>query len=84
MLTSTLAAQLFGLPSGMELIVIFAVVLLLFGGAKLPQLARSMGQALRTFREETTKLKREVELAAREEDERAKQAQTPSTPKNQR
>ena len=32
----------FGAP---ELIIVLLVVLLLFGGAKLPQLARSLGQA---------------------------------------
>jgi sec-independent protein translocase protein TatA len=32
-----------------ELIIILAVILLLFGGAKLPQLARSLGQAKKEF-----------------------------------
>jgi TatA/E family protein of Tat protein translocase len=32
-----------------ELLLIFAVVLLLFGATRLPQLARSMGQARREF-----------------------------------
>ena len=32
-----------------ELLIILAVVLLLFGSAKLPQLARSMGQAKKEF-----------------------------------
>jgi sec-independent protein translocase protein TatA len=34
-----------------ELVVILVIVLLLFGGAKLPKLARSLGQAQREFRE---------------------------------
>ena len=33
-----------------ELIVILLIVLLLFGGAKLPKLARSLGEASREFR----------------------------------
>ena len=33
-----------------ELVIILVVVLLFFGGAKLPQLARSLGQAQREFR----------------------------------
>jgi sec-independent protein translocase protein TatA len=33
-----------------ELLIILVVVLVLFGGAKLPQLARSLGQAQREFR----------------------------------
>jgi sec-independent protein translocase protein TatA len=33
-----------------ELIIILLVVLIIFGGAKLPQLARSLGEAQRAFR----------------------------------
>ena len=33
-----------------ELILIFVVVLLLFGGTKLPQLGSSLGQAIRNFK----------------------------------
>jgi len=38
----------FGAP---ELIIVLLVVLLLFGGAKLPALARSIGQAKKEFHE---------------------------------
>ena len=34
-----------------ELIVILVIVLLLFGGAKLPKLARSLGQAQKEFKD---------------------------------
>jgi sec-independent protein translocase protein TatA len=34
-----------------ELIIVLLVVLLLFGGAKLPQLARSLGQAKKEFQD---------------------------------
>ena len=33
-----------------ELIIILAIVLLLFGGKKLPEIARSMGEAVKEFR----------------------------------
>jgi sec-independent protein translocase protein TatA len=33
-----------------EMMIVLVVVLLLFGGAKLPKLARSMGEAQREFR----------------------------------
>ncbi len=33
-----------------ELLIVLAIVLLIFGGAKLPQLARSMGQASKEFK----------------------------------
>ena len=34
-----------------ELLIVLAVLLLLFGGAQLPKLARSLGQAQREFRD---------------------------------
>ena len=34
---------------GSELIIILVIVLVLFGGAKLPKLARSLGQAQKEF-----------------------------------
>lgn len=36
---------------GPELLIVLALVLLLFGGAKLPKLARSLGQAQKEFRQ---------------------------------
>lgn len=56
-----------GWPGPGELLIIFAIVLLLFGGSKLPQVARSMGQAMRAFKEEAHKLKSEIELEAEPE-----------------
>ncbi len=42
---------LFGMPNPMELVVILAIVMLLFGGSKLPQLAKALGQSKRAFKE---------------------------------
>lgn len=53
--------SLLGAP---ELLIIFLVVLLLFGGAKLPELARGLGKAIRNFKEEAEGIKREIEKAA--------------------
>lgn len=47
---------------GWELLLIFFFVLLLFGGKKLPDLARGLGQAMREFR----KAKNEAEETFRE------------------
>ncbi len=49
MATSTLFLAAFGL-GGMELLAILAIVLLLFGGAKLPQLAKGLGQSVKEFK----------------------------------
>ncbi len=42
-------AGLFGL-GGPELLLIFAVLLLLFGGSKLPGLAKGLGQSIKEFK----------------------------------
>lgn len=41
-----------GIPSGWELIVLLAVLVLLFGASKLPTAARSIGQTIRIFKAE--------------------------------
>ena len=46
-----------GMPQGFEWLVILAVVVLIFGAAKLPELARGTGQALRIFKSETKGLR---------------------------
>ena len=38
------------MPSGPEFIIVLVVILVLFGGAKLPKLARSLGQAQSEFK----------------------------------
>lgn len=48
---------LIGMPMGAEWLVILAIVVLVFGAAKLPDLARGTGQALRIFKAETKGLK---------------------------
>ena len=44
---------LFAPPGGWEIVLIFLVILLLFGAKKLPELARGSGRALRIFKAET-------------------------------
>jgi sec-independent protein translocase protein TatA len=36
--------------SGPELFIVLAIILLLFGGAKLPSLARGLGQSIKEFK----------------------------------
>lgn len=66
-----MTAQIFGLGP-MELIIILAVVLLLFGGSRLAGLGRSSGRAIREFKEETKGLKEKdaAEKQARDEEAR--------------
>jgi sec-independent protein translocase protein TatA len=45
---------------GSELMLIFAIILLLFGGKKLPELARGLGQGIRDFKDASEGVKREI------------------------
>lgn len=56
-----------GIP---ELLLILAIVLLIFGANKVPEIARSLGKGVRAFRDEAQKLRREVELEAKKEEEK--------------
>ncbi|TIC87680.1 twin-arginine translocase TatA/TatE family subunit [Nocardioides sp. GY 10113] len=50
-------------PGTPELLIILAIVILVFGAAKLPDLARGTGQALRIFKAETRGLRDDEEKA---------------------
>jgi len=52
---------LFGGIGWPEVLVILAVVLLLFGGRKLPELARGLARGLRSFRDELRGVKKDLE-----------------------
>jgi len=39
-----------GMPSGIELFAIVAVVVLLFGGKKIPELAKGIGKGIKDFK----------------------------------
>jgi len=41
-----------GLPSGPELLVILAIVVLLFGAKKIPDLAKGIGKGIKDFKNE--------------------------------
>ena len=51
---------------GWEVVVILAVVLLLFGARKLPELARGLGQGIREFKKATREVTDEIQNAADE------------------
>jgi sec-independent protein translocase protein TatA len=48
---------LIGMPQGWEWLIVLAIFVLVFGAAKLPDLARGTGQALRIFKSETKGLR---------------------------
>ncbi len=50
----------------MEILVILFVIILIFGGKKLPELARGLGLGLKEFKKATGELKDEVESATKD------------------
>jgi sec-independent protein translocase protein TatA len=56
-----LSIFLIGLPNGPELIVILVVVLLLFGGKKIPELMRGLGRGIREFNDAKDKVRDGIE-----------------------
>ena len=45
------AIFLFGMPGGYEWIIIGVIILLLFGGRKLPELMKGMGKGIKEFKD---------------------------------
>jgi TatA/E family protein of Tat protein translocase len=52
-----------------EIIVVLVLALLIFGPNRLPQLGRQIGRAMREFRQATSDLKSDFDLALNEDDE---------------
>lgn len=66
-----------------ELILILFVALLLFGGKKLPELAKGLGQSIREFKKASAGIEEEIKKAIEAAPEpKAKIQQTVTTPTN--
>ncbi len=69
-----------GMPSGMELFMIIAAIVLLFGGKKIPELAKGLGQGIKNFKSAVKEDEPVVTATTNEEKiETAKTEQTTST-----
>lgn len=51
---------MFGRIGPFELILILAIALVIFGPSKLPQVGRSLGQAIQEFKKGTSEIKKEI------------------------
>ena len=59
---------LFGfLPSGSEWLIILLVVLLLFGGKKIPELMKGVGKGIRSFKDGVREAREELEKEKKED-----------------
>ena len=62
--------MLFGLPGGSEMLLIAFVVLLLFGGKKLPELMKGLGKGIREFNNAKANIESEVKESMKEIDDK--------------
>lgn len=56
------------MPGGSEWIFIIIVVLILFGGKKIPELMRGLGSGIREFNDAKNNVKKEIEAGMKEKD----------------
>ncbi|WP_428737562.1 Sec-independent protein translocase subunit TatA/TatB [Sulfurimonas sp.] len=71
-----------GLPGGYEWLIILAVVVILFGGKKIPELAKGLGKGIKNFKDEMKDAKEEVasdEPKKVEADTEASETEAPKT-----
>lgn len=69
------------MPSGMELVLIVLVILLLFGGKKIPELAKGLGSGIRNFKKAVKD--DEDEVVQNKADEIEKKSEATTTDKNE-
>ena len=62
-----LIRPILGLPTGMTILIVIVVIRLLFGGSKIPELARGIARARKEFKKASDEVERE--FAQKEEDE---------------
>jgi sec-independent protein translocase protein TatA len=58
--------NLLGVLGTNEIIIILVIVLLLFGGRKIPELMRGLGKGVREFNDAKSNVKKEIEESATE------------------
>ncbi len=64
---------------GPELLLVFVVVLIFFGGEKLPEFARGLGKILREFKKATSEVEHEIKRAMAEPEPPARPYVPPAT-----
>ncbi len=67
----------FGSFGGQEMMIVFLIVLLLFGAKKLPQLARGVGKSMGEFKRARDEFEHEITSAEHEEVNKSPKKDTP-------
>ncbi len=71
-----------GMPSGTELLLIFGIIVLLFGAKKIPELAKGVGKGIKNFKEEMKDTSDEVAQADTPKVEASEQTSSQEAPKS--
>jgi len=72
-MTNLLLLLIFGGLGGTEVLLIFLAILLLFGGKKIPELARGIGKGIREFNDAKDNIKQELEQGIKDSEKKEKQ-----------
>lgn len=59
---------LLSMPSGGEWLWVILAIIILFGGKKIPELAKGLGKGIREFNDAKDGIKKEIEAGAKEGD----------------
>jgi len=70
-----------GMPSGTELLIIFGIIVLLFGAKKIPDLAKGLGKGIKNFKSEMKDIDEEVAQEAPKKVEGSEEVASTEAPK---
>ena len=81
MTVTNLSPQLlFGMPNAGELVITLLIIVVMFGGKKIPELAKGLGKGIREFNEAKDGIKSEIENGMK--DKEKIQSPNPNTTNN--
>ena len=60
--------MLMGMPNSGELIITLLIIVVLFGGKKIPELAKGLGKGIREFNEAKDGIKSDIEAGMKEKE----------------
>jgi len=71
-----------GMPSGTELLIIFGIIVLLFGAKKIPDLAKGLGKGIKNFKSEMKEVDEEIAQETPKKVENSEEVASSETPKS--
>jgi sec-independent protein translocase protein TatA len=60
--------MLMGMPNSGELMILLLIIIVLFGGKKIPELAKGLGKGIREFNDAKDGIKNEIENGMKDKD----------------